>query len=162
MVRQLWTPLSLVFLLALAVACSEQPVESDTTPSRSELQFTVQLAETPEGELAVDLGLVNLGAPIPATDAFNGYWQLVSQGEVRASGTVFQLQRLTKGETPLIHWEGEVEPGSYELIWGASGFGHTRVRFEMLPGAAGNPVIGEQRMIMTSADPSPELSGNAP
>lgn len=147
---------SVLALLALA-ACASTPNQTEP-PIRDELvNFIIQPGTAPEGNLAIDLGVYNGGDIVPANDDFNGVWRLARDGETRASGVVHQLQRLTSGETILMQWEGWVDPGSYELIWGAPGYGYTEANFEVLADESGGLRIGDMSIFETTADPPDDL-----
>lgn len=148
--------LSLLILLALT-ACVSIPSRSEPPIPDSQVTFVIRPGTTTEGNLSFDLGVHNNGDFLPANDDFNGVWRLSRDSETRASGIVHQLQQLAAGETILMHWDGRVEPGEYELIWGATGYGHTEANFEVFVSESGGLRLGEMAIFETTVDPPADL-----
>jgi hypothetical protein len=105
-------------------------------------------------QVVLDLGVYNGGNDVPANEAFNGVWRLEhKEGTVRAAGIVHTLPRLPGGqEEMLIQWTGALAPGSYQLTWGAPGYGTTVVGFDVKE-VDGHLQIGDQEISNATSDP---------
>lgn len=149
--------LVLLSVALLSVACTQNSSPASPPVDRHSVSFVIRPATATEGGLALDLGLRNEGDPIPADETFNGVWQLTHEGEARASGIVHQLQSLPTGETIIMQWEGRLEPGRYQLVWGAPDYGYSEASFAVTQSEAGILHIGELSATSFSTDPPVEV-----
>jgi hypothetical protein len=89
-------------------------------------------------EWHVSLGVHNEAVtPFAGDKTFYGQMELryvdgEQAGELRASADIVSLASLEPDETvwPLA-WRAQLDPGTYSLTWGAEGYGHTTVGFEI-------------------------------
>ncbi len=66
-------------------------------------------------------------------------------GDLLASVDLPQNPLMKSGETyPLVTWRGDLEPGKYQLEWGAPGYGGTISTFEVVTLDSGLISIGDQ------------------
>ena len=91
--------------------------------SGTPLAFEPHLRVSPEGSAEVDLGIHNIsGTGMPAQSNFNGGFRIerIGDGEYIADIPLPSIDRLGPGQEAYpLEWEGELEPGAYQLIWGA-------------------------------------------
>jgi hypothetical protein len=102
------------------------------------LAFEPHLTVSPEGDAKVTLGVHNISvAPLPPQESFGAEMRIRNEeGAVLARVEAPSLERLGPGQQAFpVGWEGALSPGSYQLTWGASGFGYTQVRFSVVEGA---------------------------
>ena len=98
-----------------------------------ELAFRVAMEVNSEEVFQVRLGVENTGrARFEGDSSFNGTMEVRHEpgGDLRASAHVVPLRAVELGETvwPL-NWRGDLLAGTYELTWGADGYGSTKEEF---------------------------------
>jgi len=119
--------LSVVFLSG----CGDKP------PVRElKLNFLALVSMDASEEVRLEMGAAAVGEA-EADPALSGEWELRDEdGNLRASGRVLELSRFT-GEEILVTWEGVLDPGEYELIWGVPMYGGLVRRFEVVSESGG-------------------------
>ena len=145
--------ITLSLLVGLASCAQGNQVED--VPVRDKLvTFIAFINVTADEQVALDLGVSNTGNAVPADEAFNGVWRLEDKdGNLRAAGVVHTLPYLPGSqEEMLIRWTGALAPGSYQLTWGAPGYGTTVVGFDVKE-VDGHLQIGDQEIFNTTSDP---------
>lgn len=127
-----WIGLPLLFVLLVAlVGCRTPAQPPEATMRELLLSFYAIVKDTPDNEVKVEVGVNGLTA-VPADDAFSGIWELRdTAGVVRSAGEVFNLPAFS-GERSIASWQGELEPGWYELAWGAPAYGGVVKVFEVV------------------------------
>lgn len=94
------------------------------------LNFSALVSETPSGEYKIEFG-VSSAKPVCAEDSISGQWELrEADGDLRAKGKLLLVPE-TNDEDVLITWQGVLDPGSYELTWGAPDYGGLIKVFEV-------------------------------
>jgi hypothetical protein len=147
-------PLILMASLLLGSGCDARPSREEVPVRDRLITFIALIKDSEEGEIIIDLGLSNAGNPIPADDAFHGTWQLTADnGELRAAGEVNQRSEMASNESMLVSWAGKLEPGAYRLVWGAPGYGHTVIDFDVARANDNEVHVGNQQIFVTTADP---------
>ncbi|HSJ56352.1 MAG TPA: hypothetical protein VLC95_04175 [Anaerolineae bacterium] len=126
----------LLFALLLLTACDPLDPGPTPTPAPPQVGFSVTLRDVqPLGEMPIELRVSNMGTiPLPA-DTFRATFELrTKDGELRASGTALlpPLAASTGEERTVIGWDGVLDAGEYELLWGAPELGSTLVEFEIV------------------------------
>lgn len=133
---------ALVILLLLVTGCGRAGEE---TPEPL-LTFAASLQAGEEETFHISLEAHNQREePFPGNNAFNGVMVLNNAaGEMRARAEIATLPLIEPGESvfPVV-WSGLLRPGSYQLIWGANGYGHTVVSFSIVEQNSG-PYIDEE------------------
>lgn len=145
----LTTAIMAVALIALA-GCG--PLSQAQQEPR--LEFEVAMQVNSDQEFHISLGIHNAGAGTFGGDnSFNGEMEIrrMPSDELRASAQIVPLRSLAPDETAWpLDWHGQLEAGTYELTWGAEGYGSTvetfaiverngRLYFEGAPLAAPEP-----------------------
>ena len=147
-----------LFVIALLLpdlaACTSRNQAPDVSIRDQLVTFVALIDTTADEQVALDLGVYNGGNVVPANEAFNGVWRLEhKEGTARAAGIVHTLPRLPGGqEEMLIQWTGALAPGSYQLTWGAPGYGTTVVGFDVKE-VDGHLQIGDQEISNATSDP---------
>jgi hypothetical protein len=130
MKRKINVAFLLLLLLALA-ACQTAAPAPEATVRDLLLSFFAIVKEAPENEMQFEIGVNGLTA-VPADESFSGIWELRNAaGELRSAGEIFNLPAFS-GENVLATWQGELEPGWYELTWGAPAYGGVVKLFEVV------------------------------
>ncbi|MFO7663601.1 MAG: hypothetical protein R6X18_13550 [Chloroflexota bacterium] len=127
----------------------------EEVPVRDNLvTFIAAIKSNAEGKIAIKLGVSNAGNRIPADDQFMGTWQLTNaQGDMRAEGIINALPEMVSNEYWLAGWSSELDPGTYQLLWGAPGYGYTTIEFDVITAEGDGVRVGDQRIFFTTADP---------
>lgn len=95
------------------------------------LNFLALASMNESEEVRLEMGISAVGE-VEADPAFSGVWELRNDsGDLRASGQVAELSQQV-GEEILVVWEGVLDPGHYELTWGAPMYGGVIRRFEVV------------------------------
>lgn len=131
--------LLIIFLLALAalVACDTGPAPTPTQPPTPlQANFYSRIETAGDHEIVIDLGVHLTDGSLPAGESLDAYWRLAdTEGTTRAHGFVDQLPEPTSGASAnqkvLAHWKGTLQPGAYELVWGAPSYGSTLDHFDV-------------------------------
>jgi hypothetical protein len=118
-------------LMSVLAGCSSMP--GVRAGHEADLQLEAAIGMIEAGSFEARLGVRNASEAAFAGDKrFNGHMELryAETGELRASANLVPLHSLEPGELvqPLT-WQGELEPGGYILVWGAEGYGETKIRF---------------------------------
>jgi hypothetical protein len=118
-------------LMPILAGCSSMP--GVRAGHEADLQLEAAIGMIEDGSFEARLGVRNASDAAFAGDKrFNGHMELryTETGELRASADLVPLQPLEPGELvqPLT-WQGALEPGGYVLVWGAEGYGETKIRF---------------------------------
>lgn len=134
---RLWIGVLLLLIVILLTGCGAATVSPPTmSPTPHLITFVAFPRATDAGETMIDLGLANAGSQVlPANDAFGAVWQLIGPDQaLRAGGRVEQTPLVpSDGQAHiLITWRGELEPGAYQLTWGAPGYGATIDQFTVV------------------------------
>lgn len=128
--RALWA--AMLLLMILLLSC--RPLSR--AHGEPQLAFEVALEVNSAQLFHVSLGVRNVGpTAFQGDDSFKGTMDLrrLPSGELRASAHVLPLRPLKPGETAWpTGWRGQLEAGTYELIWGADGYGATSERFSIV------------------------------
>lgn len=118
-------------LTALA-ACSPLPGAQEEPL----IQFQVAMGVNADQEFHVRLGVHNAGGrTFKGNSSFNAKMDLrrMPSGDLRASAHVVPMPPLEPGETAWpMDWRGQLEAGTYELTWGAEGYGRTVETFTIV------------------------------
>lgn len=100
------------------------------------LAFEIEMQVDSAQEFHASLGVHNIGARMFGGDnSFNGQMDLrrVPSGELQASAHVVPLRSLKPGETAWpLSWRGQLGAGTYELAWGAEGYGAASETFSIV------------------------------
>jgi hypothetical protein len=140
-------------MLALA-GCSPF---SEAQPS-PELEFEIAMQLNADQEFHVSLGVRNTGQrTFEGDSSFNGQMEVryVPSGELRASAEVIPLRAIYPGETvwPL-DWRAQLDPGTYELTWGAEQYGVATEEFDVVE-KDGRLYLGEESLVVAEPGQSP-------
>lgn len=114
--------------------CSPMAVAPPPLP-RPHLEFNVIVSTTTEQEAHISMSVRNAGAvPFRRDESFTALMTLRdARGELRASATMHGLQTTLPGEVGAVSaWRGQLDPGTYHLIWGAPGHGGVFIEFEVV------------------------------
>ncbi len=167
--------LALFVLSTLAGCCIGIPPgisfpasESATVTPLGLTFFAIPQVEREEGEVSIELG-VNINDPkaLARTDEeyFRAYWVLYDeQDELRARGeielnaeTLRQQQTVQPGTASNVRypmqWWGELEPGTYDLVWGAPGYGATVDQFTLVETEHGLQILEARSKTMPRFPP---------
>jgi len=127
-----------VAALALAMLAILSACAADTT---THLTFATHLAVNAADETVVVGEVRNAGyVPMRTLGALEGVLQVHDErGALVACAAVpeFTGAVLPGGSDFPLHWQGRLEPGSYELTWGAPAYGGVRARFALMEGQNG-------------------------
>lgn len=101
-----------------------------------QLEFEVAMQVNSDQAFHISLGVHNAGAgTFEGDNSFNGEMEIrrMPSGELRASAQIVPLRSLAPDETAWpLDWHGKLEAGTYELTWGAKGYGSTREKFAIV------------------------------
>lgn len=101
-----------------------------------QLAFEVAMQVGSDQEFHVSLGVRNSGTgTFEGDNSFNGEMEIrhMPSGELRASAQIVPLESLAPGETAWpVDWHGKLDAGTYELTWGAEGYGSTSEKFAIV------------------------------
>jgi hypothetical protein len=101
-----------------------------------QLEFEVAMQVNSDQEFHISLGIHNAGAGTFGGDnSFNGEMEIrrLPSDELRASAQIVPLRSLAPDEIAWpLDWHGQLEAGSYELTWGAEGYGSTTETFAIV------------------------------
>jgi len=157
------TAIMAVGLVALAGCGPLSPAQREP-----QLAFEVAMQVGSDQEFHISLGVHNSGTgTFEGDNSFNGEMEIrhMPSGELRASAQILPLESLAPGETAWpVDWHGKLDAGTYELTWGAEGYGSTsekfaiverdgRLYFERTPLATTEPEVspGEDRDALVAA-----------
>jgi hypothetical protein len=148
--RTLATALTLTLIAFFGAACrSEEP------PGTGGLVFEPEVRTDESGEFVITLKVRNDGAErTEARGDANARMELRDErGGMRASTSVAGLPAMEPGEAVEPgQWRGPLEPGAYELEWGAPGLGGSVTAFRVLE-RAGRLELGEPSVpVRTNGD----------
>jgi hypothetical protein len=122
----------MVIVVMALVSCS--PLSR--AQEEPQLTFKIAMQVNSAQEFHASLGVRNDGQRVFKGDnSFNGQMEVrrVPSGELRASAHVVPVRSLEPGDTAWpTSWRGQLEAGTYELIWGAEGYGSTREEFSIV------------------------------
>lgn len=138
--RTLATALTLTLIALFGAAC-----RSDEPPGTGGLVFEPEVRTDESGEFVITLNVRNDGAErTEARGDANARMELRDErGGFRASTSVAALPAMEPGEAVESGlWRGPLEPGAYELEWGAPGLGGSVTEFRVLE-RAGRLELGE-------------------
>ncbi len=121
---------SLLIILFMS-ACSPAGTVEEIPERELTINFFALIKMSTENQVRMDIGVSSVSGPYE-DPAFSGLWELRDEGgDLRASGLIESLP-LVSGEEILISWEGVLEPGEYELTWGAPAYGGLVNQFEVV------------------------------
>lgn len=114
--------LPLLALLIFISGCQNSTSSADAPMRELILNFFAIVKNATGGEFQMEIGISGVNV-VPQDESFAGLWELRDEdGNLRASGEIPQLAQMV-GENVLVSWKGELEPGQYELTWGAPNYG---------------------------------------
>jgi hypothetical protein len=123
-----------MLLLALVMvlgACRSQSPTEEVPVRQLLLNFFAIVKAAPEEMVQMEIGVSGV-TELPDDPAFAGLWELRdAAGNRRAAGEIAELPRLA-GEQVLVTWQGQLDPGRYELTWGAPEYGGLVKVFEIV------------------------------
>jgi hypothetical protein len=125
--KELVAALLVVLLLA---GCSR-------TPRNGRLAFELHLRVSDDGAAKISLGVHNASARgLPGDETFDGRMELRDgSGDLQAQADVGTLASIKPYESAFpTGWEGTLEPGAYQLVWGAPGYGAVSAEFPAVAG----------------------------
>lgn len=124
--------LTMFVAAALLAACGPLSLAQ----GEPELQFDIAMEVNSEQEFHVSLGVHNAGrGTFDGDNSFNAEMEVrgIPSGDLRASAHVVPMQALEPGETAWpMDWHGRLQAGTYELTWGAPGYGQTSETFTIV------------------------------
>ena len=146
--RYYWIKRGLL-LGALVVLCSgaliadsavqNRAAQATPTPAPLVATFFTQIDNVGRSDVVLEMGItvVDPANLDTADNPFRAYWRLVEpDGQVRYHGFVDRVSYTTRvggsNARYLDRWQGSLGPGTYELVWGAPGYGSTLDRFEVV------------------------------
>ena len=133
--KRRWIMLGTLLLCLTAAGCKAPAADGRGAVLAFETSVQVRADQVCE----IRLGARNAGdVPFPGDERFGGRMTLSYAGderggELRARAEIVTLATLEPDETawPMV-WRGRLDPGAYSLVWGAEGYGLTRVAFEIV------------------------------
>jgi hypothetical protein len=144
----------LVLLALTVVACAPVLVTKS-----DRLVFQPEIFDDLTGEFVFSLKVRNDGDGVaPARPNANALMELRDEhGMLRASVYVTSLIAIEPGVTldPAV-WRGQLDPGFYQLYWGAPGLGHTQIHF-VVDEVNGRPQLGDMRIMPLPDQDMPAL-----
>jgi hypothetical protein len=147
----------LTALIMVLVGC-QTAVTPTPEPTQRELLFNffAQVYTTPEAEVKIELGLAGVTS-VPGDEQFDGVWELRDEsGALRASGQISRLAPFA-GEYVPVTWQSELEPGQYELLWGAPAYGGLVRLFTVEDDSQGGLRVGLQHHEYITTDFPPTM-----
>jgi hypothetical protein len=145
----------LLVLLALTVAACAPVLVTQS----DRLVFQPEIYDDLTGEFVFSLKVRNDGDGVsPARPNANALMELHNEhGMLRASMHVTSLIAIEPGVIlDPAAWRGRLDPGSYQLYWGAPGLGHTQIHF-VVDEVEGRPQLGNMRIIPLPDQDMPAL-----
>ncbi len=147
--------IGLLVLLALTVAACA-PV---LVTKLDRLVFQPEIYDDVTGEFVISLKVRNDGdGRAPARPNANALMELRDEhGLLRASAHVTSLIAIDPGVIlDPAAWRGRLDPGFYQLYWGAPGLGHTQMYF-VVDEVDGRPQVGDMRIAHLPEQDMPTL-----
>ena len=148
--------IAMVVLLVAIGACVGLPAYQPY-----QVRFWVDVTQAADGRSVINLKVHNTSTGGSASlDDANASMELRDEdGVLRASMQIFSLPALEQDQSADIAiWRGQLDPGSYQLFWGAPGLGHSVGTFNV-SGMEGRLVLGE---VQTIAYPDREMPSLPP
>lgn len=146
---RLFAALAIAIFTILSGCISVREEVPTPTPGGPLVTFVARVKTTADDKVWIEYGIHNGGGPQPADNDFAGRLELHGPQGLRAAVDAHQRGRLLGGQyTPLGSWESRLAPGKYEIIWGAPGYGSTRVVFT-LETRQGEAVIDHQETLIS-------------
>jgi predicted small lipoprotein YifL len=137
--RSLLSALPLVLILSVLLGCGTKGSLAPT-PTPTDLVATPFTQIGVEGDkVMIELGL-NVVQPEDVDtreNPFLAHWELTNaQGEVLAQGSAedvpSQSADVAGNARYIDQWQGVLQPGTYQVMWGAPGYGYTHDEFDVV------------------------------
>ncbi|MGC9348840.1 MAG: hypothetical protein ACP5JG_11920 [Anaerolineae bacterium] len=119
-----WLSGAVILLMFALLGCGGPSGPAEASPEL--VTPAVDVRGTSQGRLEIRLGIVNESQrEIAERSTFEGRWQLIDEaGNLRAEGRLYHLGPLDPDTSSFpMSWKGEVDGGSYRLLWGAPSIG---------------------------------------
>jgi hypothetical protein len=142
----------LVVLIMVLAGCQTAAPPQEPTQRELLFNFFAIVETTADDAVKIELGLSGVTS-VPGDEQFAGAWELRNEnGALRAEGQVPRLAPFA-GEYIPITWQSELEPGQYELLWGAPNYGGLVQLFVVEGDGHGGVRIGSQNEYVTTDYP---------
>ncbi len=151
--------LTLTVLTFIALACSPSVPPEDEQLQTGQLVFRADVGQDATEDFVINLKVANTGLrKTAAQPGANAVMELRDEHDIlQASSHISSLSAIDPEATlDTAEWRGRLDPGTYRVLWGASGLSYSVVEFVIFE-QNGRPILGEQRIMAYPNLPMPDL-----
>lgn len=134
--RTFLLPVVLLGLALLLAGCRliSPTANPDPKAMAPVIQFSIEVGLGTDGDTRLGLTVENTGSRrFPGDEEFNGMMEIreFNLDMVRGGAEFKQLPALEPGEKQtVLEWQGNLDPGTYQVTWGAPGYEGSLVQFQ--------------------------------